>query len=244
MRVDNETQRRFPRFEKRAEVRIELEGREDFRNLWTQDVSRGGLFVQTNDPPPLHTRLKVTIETPDGSIDLSADVVHVLTQEVAEHFGREPGVGLQFVGLSEEQSHAVDRYVDGIASRLGYSEPPFTADVNEDPMSLVGALFFGYNSKDLYAALELQPSATYEEVDRRTQEWLGRLQEASERSPADEDERLVQAHRLLLRIRNLLLDPQRRSEYDRRQGFLRRETRARVPCGTDEPTASAAFRVE
>ncbi|NJK88374.1 MAG: hypothetical protein HC923_02575, partial [Myxococcales bacterium] len=135
--------RQFRRFDSREKVELVLEGREEMRSLWTQDVSRGGLFVQTASPPDLGTRLSITLTTPDGSVTLSAEVVHVLPPAVAEQFGRSPGIGVQFVDMSIQDTRAIERYIDGIAERLA-GEDTTEKDDAEDVIHVARALMTAF----------------------------------------------------------------------------------------------------
>jgi len=225
--------RQHPRFETREQVRLQVGDRDEMRVLWTQDVSCGGLFVQTREPPPFGARVAVDIETPDGSIRLTAEVVHVLTHEVADAFGRSPGVGLQFVDLSDEQSRAIERYVDGIAQRLTQElEPePFTAT---EIVELVRRLLQGYEDNDLYAAIDVDPRAGTEVIQRETQACIRRLERAPRDLTPAQTTRVDRALTLLRKMRALLTDPARRLEYDLRRDLvyarerLREATRAQA----------------
>jgi hypothetical protein len=195
------------------------------RVLWTQDVSCGGLFVHTTQPPPLRSRLQVTIETPDGSIDLPAEVVHVLSPEVAEQFGRNPGVGLQFIDLSPSQTREIERYVDGIASSLGHDSDDSAEAQLDETLQWVRDLLRGYEGNDLYAAIGLEPTATRDEIQDRCQTLADRFETPPETLTPAQDVRVSRAASLVRKIRALLTDEERRLMYDFRQGFILAEHR-------------------
>lgn len=196
------------------------------RILWTQDVSCGGLFVQTDDPPPFGSKVMVTIETPDGSITLSAEVVHVLAREIAEQFGRSPGVGLQFVDLSESEKSAIDRYVDGIAQRLTQEISP-QASSPEEIMETARRLLQGYEDNDLYAAIGVDPRASSERVHRATQDTIRRLEASPAGLSPAQSARVERALVLLRKMKSLLMDPGRRLEYDLRRDLVYARERLR-----------------
>jgi len=210
--------RRHPRFETKERVALKLEGREDVRELWTLDISRGGLFLTTDDPPPLGAKLEVTISTPDGQVALKAEVVHVLPVAVAEQFGRPPGVGVQFMHLQGEAVQALHRYVDGIAESLGYASSD--VDASDEVVELVARLLRGYERNDLYEALGLSPLADPEEVQRRGKELQACFAKGGPGLSPAQTVRLERASRLLQKIRSLLEDADRRLDYDLRQGFV------------------------
>ena len=211
--------RRYPRFESRERVRLQVGDRDEMRVLWTQDVSCGGLFVQTDEPPPFGSRVAVSIETPDGAIALTAEVVHVLPREVADQFGRSPGVGLQFVELTEPQTRAIERYVDGIAQRLTQeleSAPTEPATIIE----LARRIVQGFEDNDLYGAIEVEPRAETDAVHRSAQALIRTLEQLPPGLTPAQSARVERSLVLLRKIRALLVDPARRLEYDLRRDLV------------------------
>lgn len=189
------------------------------RVVWTQDVSCGGLFVQTAEPPPFGTRLVVVIETPDGSIQLPAEVVHVLPRDVADQFGRSPGVGLQFVELTEPMKRAIERYVDGIAQRLTQEvEPP-----PEEPDALVDharRILQSFEDNDLYEAVGVDPRADGATIHRSAQALIRSLERCPPSLSPAQSARIERALSVLRKIHVLLIEPGRRLEYDLRRDLV------------------------
>jgi uncharacterized protein (TIGR02266 family) len=212
-------QRRHPRFEARERVRLELDGRASFEELWTRDISRGGMFVQTDEPPPLGTQVNVQVETPDGEVGLMGEVVHVLDHLTARQFGQRPGIGLQFAPVDDEKRRAIESYVDGLSRRLEQ-----TLSLDEDDaqalQTAVRALFAGYEENDVYAAVGVGPLDSSTVIRRRVEELRGRLEAPPPSLSPPQLARVERALRLLEKISALLQDEDRRLEYDLRQGFV------------------------
>jgi len=198
---------------------LQLDGRASFEELWTRDVSCGGMFVQTDDPPEMGTKVRVRVTTPDGEVDLMAEIVHVLDPETARRFGQSPGIGLQFAPVDETKRRAIESYVDGLSRRLA---PTLSLDDGSaaEVQALVRRLFAGYEENDLYAAVGVGPLDS-ETVVRRQ---LDALQSQLETPPAGlsppQLARTERALSLLRKIAALLQDEERRLEYDLRQGFV------------------------
>ncbi len=88
--------------------------------LETSDVSFKGLFVRTTDPPALRSLVRLKVALFDREFEAHAMAVHVVAPVVAAHDDRgdeehhEPGVGLQFWGLSGPDRTAWDDFVRGL----------------------------------------------------------------------------------------------------------------------------------
>ena len=84
--------------------------------LETSDVSFKGLFVRTTDPPALRSLVRLKVALFDREFEAHAMAVHVVAagQEVEPGERHEPGVGLQFWGLSGPDRTAWDDFVRGL----------------------------------------------------------------------------------------------------------------------------------
>ena len=113
------------RREARVDVRVPVvvyRGRTAFP-LETSDVSFKGLFVRTTDPPPLRSLVRLKVALFDREFEAHAMAVHVVVaSDVPDaeraagegHERHEPGVGLQFWGLSGPNRTAWDDFVRGL----------------------------------------------------------------------------------------------------------------------------------
>jgi uncharacterized protein (TIGR02266 family) len=89
-----------------VEVEVSLESESNFFVGLSGDVSRGGLFVITWRQVPVGTPIFVAIDLPGGRLLADGEIRWV--REVAE--GVSPGLGIAFVGLSEEDRKRVDQF--------------------------------------------------------------------------------------------------------------------------------------
>lgn len=106
------------RREARVDVRVPVvvyRGRSPV-SLETSDVSFKGLFVRTTDPPPLRSLVRLKVALFDREFEAHAMAVHVVAANDvgAERDHHEPGVGLQFWGLSGPDRTAWDDFVRGL----------------------------------------------------------------------------------------------------------------------------------
>lgn len=110
--MNNENLRREARVDVRVPVTV-IRGKKPLE-LETSDVSFKGLFVCTNDPPPLRSLVKLRVALLGREFEAHAMAVHVVTPAPSEGTTRQPGVGLQFWGLSGQDRMAWDDFVRGL----------------------------------------------------------------------------------------------------------------------------------
>jgi uncharacterized protein (TIGR02266 family) len=113
----DDPRRAFPRVETRFGVRFG--NVQDFVLEYAANISAGGVFVQTENPPELHSVVTVTMELPDGGKPVEAKglVVHRVSPEDAKVRNTPPGAGVQFVDSSDEFRERIDRAIEYILGR-------------------------------------------------------------------------------------------------------------------------------
>lgn len=110
--------RRHDRFFVRLPVTLII-GKSSF-SAETVDVSFGGLFLRTSNPPPLRQLVKLTFPLPpeDESIDLMAMAVFV------DKNASPPGAGLKLFGLSPETQLRWEQFVNYVRALPRAKDPP------------------------------------------------------------------------------------------------------------------------
>lgn len=86
------------------------------------NLSHGGMFIATPDPPRPGRRLIVRIHTQAGAPPIEA-LARVAWQTPGSAPGtKEVGVGVEFVGTSVTARAAIDRFLHGAADRADSSD--------------------------------------------------------------------------------------------------------------------------
>ncbi len=218
--------RKHPRFIDERQVEVEFGSREALKEVWTVDISKGGMFIRTESAPPFGTRLSIHFATPGGVIDLEADVVHVVTPEAAASFNQPPGIGVQFVDLDDAVRSKFEAYVDGVAARLSAE---LETDREYEPLDVLIAdgrrIMDALSSSRLYDALGVEPGASRDEIELRVQTMCERFSDPPPDSPPPKVARLEQVVRQLERASELVANPLRRLHYDFHHGHLRVDER-------------------
>src|SRR5712664_31605 len=100
--------RAFPRY--KAQFAVRYATVQDFVLEYAANISAGGVFVHTEQPPPLKTVVQVEMELPGSSDPVPARgmVVHRVTREEADQKGTFPGVGVQFMDAGDEFRQRID----------------------------------------------------------------------------------------------------------------------------------------
>lgn len=226
--------RRHPRFIAPQKVLLQAQDRNELRPVWIGDISKGGLYVHTDEPPALRSRVEVTVETPEGALALTAEVVHVLDPGTAAAYGQPPGVGLQFVDLDADTRRVIEHYVEGLAAGLGRGSGAPAPALGDERVLLDAMQVFleSFEGEDLYAAVGAGPSATPAEMEARMRGLERLFAQPPETLRPAQQTRLGHARKLLQKVKALLLDPMRRLDYDLRHGHVRADER--VAAATPE----------
>ena len=84
---------------------VELFANGQRRWVSLEDISRSGMFLQTNEPLPVGTTVTIAI-APDGRrLTTYAHVTHRLDADAARSLGRHPGMGIAFRAPTEPVDH-------------------------------------------------------------------------------------------------------------------------------------------
>jgi uncharacterized protein (TIGR02266 family) len=118
----------FPRRDKRYPAKQQLLVRctswAEFAQVYATDVSQGGMFIATEDPPEILSEIALSLQLPEGhEIALRASVVHVLDREAAARENKQPGIGVQFIDLDLARRQQIHQLVE-FARWEGTSENP------------------------------------------------------------------------------------------------------------------------
>lgn len=92
-----------------TEVRIHLPRRDAYGA--SHDLSRGGMFVKTGEPPEPETELGLHFALPDSAAEI-APTARVVWRRVGV-VGAPSGMGLQFLRLDRAGAERIDRVVHG-----------------------------------------------------------------------------------------------------------------------------------
>lgn len=97
----------------RASIHIEVTvaGPHNFFRGFTEDISGGGLFIATHQFYPIGTEFNLTLTLEGQDIPVMARVAWIREDSPFMPADAEPGMGLQFVGLTIEQYAMIEEFI-------------------------------------------------------------------------------------------------------------------------------------
>ena len=152
-----------PRFA--ACLEVVFESPEGLGKVWATDIGKGGLFVRSETPPPLRTKVRLRLKMPDGTAtETDAEVVHMVGLEEARATRSSPGVGLAFATSNSLFLRSIEAYLATAIPRkpriLIADDDKFLRTVMSDALSQAG--FEVETAEDGKAALERLASRLWE----------------------------------------------------------------------------------
>lgn len=242
--------REHSRYPTAMPVRVKVDSWDDYVVLYTNDLSRGGLFVRTVDPPPVGSGLKVRLGLPDGGVvEMSGEVVHVVAPG---HPQRPAGVGVRFVDWTDEQRQQMATLAERVkagatvptAAAARPSTTEYTLNAASDRRNMFSALLADLKEQDYYQMLRIGREATPPEIERAFLALARRWHPL--RFALDGDEVAQLATELFITVkqaRDVLLDPMRSEVYRLRMAGTTRPTAGAARAEPTAPAGAAAVAI-
>jgi uncharacterized protein (TIGR02266 family) len=100
-----------------ARLRVGWTSSKDFLSAYSKNISRGGIFIATDDPPALREVVELSVELPDGKppVKSHAEVVHCVSVAQARATGTVAGAGLQFLDASDDFRERLDACIEALS---------------------------------------------------------------------------------------------------------------------------------
>jgi type IV pilus assembly protein PilZ len=98
-----------------VDIEVDYKADDTFLFAYITDISAMGIFVQTNNPEPIGTRLNLCFRTPKELggrlMEVEGEVQWVNPHRPKDPAGRNPGMGIRFMDLTPQQRDEVMRMV-------------------------------------------------------------------------------------------------------------------------------------
>jgi type IV pilus assembly protein PilZ len=122
VRVSREL-RKSPRLA--VELAVDYQSDHNFYCGQTRNISLGGVFIASDSPLPLGTKLTVKLQLPVGRLSADGDVVWIA--EAAPGSNGHSGMGIRFADLGDKQKAAIELFLKQREPML-YEEDPIGLD--------------------------------------------------------------------------------------------------------------------
>ncbi len=101
-----------------AELMVAYKTVGGFVSEWAVNLSKGGLFINTRDPLPVGSMVKLIVNLPGAQFpaDLSGRVAWV--EQVGNGANVSPGMGIEFVGVDEATKASIQAFVDKLRETM------------------------------------------------------------------------------------------------------------------------------
>ncbi len=129
--------RKFERYD--LVLSVSVKDKSGVRPAKTGNISRFGLFLQTENPKPIRQLIQLVIEFPHAkeSIDALAQVMWADLDGSSERSGGKPGMGVKFFSMPDRDKRRWETFVDDV--RMG-NIVPGEAPVKEKPATTKSAV--------------------------------------------------------------------------------------------------------
>jgi len=118
-----------------AEIEVHFKSFDQFYREYTKNISKGGIFIKSDNPLPPQTVLEIKLFLPGvkDPIDSVGEVVHTIDPELAKDRGWECGMGIHFIDFADAVQDKLDKYVDVQANE----KPEIKSDRRKHPRSTI-----------------------------------------------------------------------------------------------------------
>ncbi len=110
--------RKFPRYS--TSIKVVFKSKEQFIEEYAKDISKGGIFVATESPLPLESKIELILYLPGSSkeVRIVGEVVHVFGSEQAKLLDnkRVPGMGVQFIEFEDDGQKVLEEYFKSLST--------------------------------------------------------------------------------------------------------------------------------
>lgn len=96
-------------------IQVDYQTKDFFTSNYTMNIGKGGLFIQTDDPFPISSRIQIDLNLPQSGVAMEIIGKVVSTSGVVKGSRKiVPGMGIKFVDFSPENKKQLEDYIDNL----------------------------------------------------------------------------------------------------------------------------------
>lgn len=112
---DRRKDRRFD-----VKIKVDYSTKGMFVSNYVTNLSKGGVFIQTEDPLPLQSRIHLTFTLPEFNVTIKAKGKVAWTYDIKKGTSAIiPGMGIKFTDLSAEHKALIEDYIGKLSTASG-----------------------------------------------------------------------------------------------------------------------------
>lgn len=116
--IDNRRTERLP-----AEVKVDYRTVGSFITDYTQNISKGGMFIRTSLPLDVGEKVRLRLTLPGGDAPFALDGIVKWVATLREREKHAPGMGVEFVDFDDEVRHQLEAFVNAVEREAKYNGP-------------------------------------------------------------------------------------------------------------------------
>lgn len=118
MASNHDDRRKEPRLD--VNIQVDYKARDMFISNYVTNISKGGVFIQTDSPLPIHSEIQVTFSIPETGRTITAKGKVAWTYDIKKgSISITPGMGIRFTDLSMDNRKILEDYIRNLTSMSG-----------------------------------------------------------------------------------------------------------------------------
>jgi uncharacterized protein (TIGR02266 family) len=98
-------------------LEVEYNSVGEFLKDYSENLSKNGIFVRTDEPQPADTVVPMKITLPNGEhIEVTGRVVHAIDADLASQIGRSAGMGIEFLHYHGSSQTRLWNYIESLSN--------------------------------------------------------------------------------------------------------------------------------
>jgi len=108
--------RKDPRFD--VNIKVDYSTKGMFVSNYVTNLSKGGVFIQTDDPLPLQSQINLTFTLPEFNIKIEAKGKVTWTYDIKKGTSTiVPGMGIKFTDLATKHKTLIEDYISKLSAQ-------------------------------------------------------------------------------------------------------------------------------
>ncbi|MBI3609856.1 MAG: TIGR02266 family protein [Nitrospirae bacterium] len=117
-RQSGSDRRKDPRFD--VSIKVDYSTKGMFISNYVTNLSKGGVFIQTENPLPIQSQINLTFTLPDININIEAKGRVAWTYDIKKGTSTiVPGMGIKFTEIADEHKALIADYIRKLSTQAG-----------------------------------------------------------------------------------------------------------------------------